>query len=186
MMRLPPLWMSPFRDIYGFSRRYLLVGCAIAFLGSVVSVVADARGLQYLGSFLAMGMLAPPCNFSVVARLVLGLLVGMEVATIVAVLVFALFRRPSKLDGLKIKHIRVTLASLRKSAELVLVLLFLHLGAYAVAFHADDVCESTRIGVRLHHYAALFAFAALYSLGSIILIGIVSRGLRTKSDDLRS
>ena len=54
----------------------------------------------------------------------------------------------------------------------VALLLFLHLGLYGIAFHADDVCTVTSVGVWLRHYSALLSFA-LYILGSVILIGLV-------------
>lgn len=56
--------------------------------------------------------------------------------------------------------------------------LFLHLGLYGIAFHADDVCTATSVSLWLRHYFALVSFAALYIGGSVILIGFVMVALK--------
>jgi hypothetical protein len=68
----------------------------------------------------------------------------------------------------------------RSAIALVSMLLFLHLGFYAIAFHADDICTSTSVGEWLRHYAALVSFAMLYGGGSIILFMLVILLLRRR------
>ena len=173
MRRMPTLWVSPSRDIHGFFRRYVAACLLIAMLGVAASSIADASGRYYLWSLLKIDDSSPLCNFSIVARFLFLLLVAMEGATLVTILIIS-FRRHSWNP----RKPMITRAHLGAGIELSLLLVFLHFGAYAIALHADDVCESVLVAVRLRHYAALIAFAMLFSLGSIILIDLVLKALK--------
>ena len=180
-MRGLSLWASPIRDVLGFSWRYAVVGGVIVFAGVAASLISDRAGDYYLWSLL--GRSDPRlCNISIVARLVFALLVAMELLTISGLLVLAAYRH--NLDpGQRLRNATSQTTSLpslgtRTAIALGLMLLFLHLGLYAIAFHADDVCSSKSIGERLHHYIALVGFTMFYSLGSLILIGFVMLALK--------
>ncbi len=180
-MRRLPSWVSPIRDVFGFSRRYVVVGGVITLVGLAASVISDRAGGYYLSSLLDHD---DPrlCNISIVARLVFALLVAMELLTISGLLVLAIYRhnrdRGRLLQNAPAQTTSLPSLGARTAIALGLMLLFLHLGLYAIAFHADDVCASRSIGEWLHHYAAFVAFAMFYSLGSLILIGFVMLALK--------
>ena len=171
-MRGWPLWVSPIRDVIGFLRLYAIVGGAIVVAGLVVSLISDRNGNYTLWSLLARDGHSRLCNVSLVARTVFLLFVAMELATISSLIGVAIHRG----GGPRKQSVQATtLPSLgmRSGIALGLLLLFLHSGFYAVAFHADDICSSTSIGEWVHHYVALVSFAVLYCFGAVIVIGLV-------------
>ncbi len=180
-MRGLPLWVSPIRDILGFSRRYVVVSGVITLAGFAASLMSDRAGDYYLWSLL--GWDDPRlCNISIVARLIFAVLVVMELLTISGLLVLAVCRR-NLYQGRRLENATAQTTSLpslgaRTAIALGLLLLLLHLGLCAIAFHADDVCSSKSTREWLHHYVALVGFAMFYSLGSLILIGFVMLALK--------
>jgi hypothetical protein len=173
---MPALWISPLRDVHGFLRRYCVAAGGIAVVGVAMSLIADRTGNYALSSLLPSDALAHMCNVSIVARLVFVLLAAMELVTAAALLLVAVNRcrrLPKGAPALNLPRLGIGGAI----AEAAL-LLFLHLGLYGIAFHADGVCTVTSVGVWLRHYSALVSFAALYILGSVILIGLVMVALK--------
>lgn len=176
------LWVSPVDDLTGFARRYIGFACVISLLGVMVSLLSDRAGSDYLWSLIATKDQVPLCNFSVVARLIFAQSVAAELLVISALLVMAFRRRTHRLFRrsadvlLWLRHLTAT--GIGKSIAVGAGMLFLHLGLYAMAFHADDVCTSASLASWLHHYAALVAFALLYSFGALSLIGLVMIALK--------
>ena len=173
---MPALWVSPLRDIHGFLRRYCVVAGAIAIVSVATSLIADRIGNDALSSLLPSNGPTHLCNVSIVARLVFVLLAAMELVVIAALLLVAVGRRrrlPKGAPALNLPKLGIGGA-----IAVAALLLFLHLGLYGIAFHADDVCAATSVGGWLRHYGALVSFAALYIGGSVILIGLVMVALK--------
>jgi hypothetical protein len=168
---MPALWVSPLRDIQGFLLRYCLVAGAIAVLSVAASLIADRIGNDALALLLLPDGPAHLCNAPIIARLLFALLAAMELATTAALLLVAadrlrLLRKGAPAFNLPVPGIGAAVA-------VAAMVLFLHLGLYAIAFHADDICAATSIVAWLKHYTALISFAALYIAGSLIVIGAV-------------
>jgi hypothetical protein len=160
------------------SRGFVASG-VIVVAGLAVSLISDQVGNYYLWSLLARDDDSHLCNVSLVARIVFVLFVAMELTTISSLIVLAFHRdgRPRK------ESIQATTRpslGMRSVIALGLLLLFLHLGLYAIAFYADDVCSSTSAAEWLHHYAALVSFAVLYCFGAATAIGLVMLVLKRK------
>lgn len=176
------LWISPVEDLTGFARRYIGLACVVALLGVMISLLSDWVGSDFLWSLMATKDQLPLCNFSVVARLIFALSVAAELLAISALLVMAFrrrtYRRLRRSDDTSQRLRHFTAVGAGKGIAAGAGMLFLHLGLYAIAFHADDVCASTHLGSWLRHYMALVAFTLLYSLGAIALIGLVMIALK--------
>jgi hypothetical protein len=169
------LWVSPLQDVFGFGRRYMIVAGVITFLGLAILLISDRAGSFYLWSLVARDDTSRLCNFSVVARLIFALSVGMELLTVWGVIFFAVHRRIFR-SGQMVHDASAEaarLSPLRTGAAIAFgaMLLFLHLGLYGIAFGADDVCVSNNPSEIVHHYVALVAFALFYSLGALLVVG---------------
>lgn len=173
------IWVSPIEDFAGFAKRYLGFACVVAVIGVTMSILFDQIGIDYLWSLVSTGDQLPLCNFSVVARLIFALSAATEILTISALLVMAFRRRTyRRFHSASPRFPRLTLVGMGVGIAAGAGMLFLHLGLYAIAFHADDVCASTHLGSWLRHYVALVAFTLLYSSGAILLIGLAMIALK--------
>jgi hypothetical protein len=176
------VWVSPLKDIFGFSRRYIAIAGVFSVVALTVLLISDRTGSFYLWSLL-VGSDAPPlCNFSLIARLLFVLSVAMEVlalSALIAVAAHRRFRRPG--HTLRSNAAEKTQRPVFRVGVVIAfasMLLFLHLFLYGMAFHADDVCSSKSMGEVAQHYVALVAAAMFYSLGSVLLIGCVMLALK--------
>jgi|GEM_PF-2211425 len=176
------VWVSPLRDLFGFNRRYIAVAGAISLAALAVLLISDRAGSFYLWSMLGGGDAARLCNFSVIARLVFALFVTMEIVAVSALIILAAHRhllRPGQvLRSNPVEAVNRTAFRIGAAIAFGAMLLFLHLGLYGIAFHADDVCSSKNMGDVVHHYVALVAVAMLYSMGSVFVISCVMLALR--------
>ena len=173
---MPALWVSPLRDILGFLRRYFVVAGTIAIAGAATSLTADRIDNYALFALSSSDGTMLLCNFSLAARLVFVLLVAMELATIAALVLVAANRGrrlPKGSPALNLPSPRILIA-----VAVTAGLLFLHLGLYAIAFHAADACAPPTVGAWLRNYAALLSLAALYIVGSMVLVAIVMLALK--------
>jgi hypothetical protein len=165
------LWVSPLRDIQGFLLRYCLAAAVIVVLAVAASLIADRIGNYALASLLPHDGPAHLCNAPLIARLLFALLATMELVTMAALLLVAVDRRRLLPKGAAAFNVPVLGAG--RVVAVAALALFLHLGLYAIAFRADNICAATSIAAWLKHYTALISFAALYVAGSLILIGAV-------------
>lgn len=182
------VWVSPLRDVFGFSRRYMAVAGVLSLVALAVLLISDRAGSFYLSSLLGGGDAPRLCNFSVIARLVFALFVTMEIVTVSALIILAA-RRHLRRSGQMLRSDAAGEAKrpgfrIGTGIAFASMLLFLHLFLYGMAFHADDVCSSKSTGEVVHHYVALVAAAMFYSLGAVFVIGcvmlVLKRSLLTK------
>jgi len=177
-------WVPPLQDIHGFNRRYVIANIAIAVAAVAGTLLADRFGAYRLATLLADDDLASFCNFAIASRFVFICLVMMEATTVVALVFRALQGHTGDPDGSTRLWPFTTLGA-RQAVAMLALLLWLHLGAYTIVLHANDVCGAGSLTGRLYHYASLIAFAVLQAAGSAILFCLVMIALKRYAGHFR-
>ncbi|NQW51315.1 MAG: hypothetical protein HQ465_08765 [Rhodospirillales bacterium] len=154
----------------------------MSLAGLTVLLISDLAGSFYLWSLLGGGDTPRLCNFSVIARLIFALSVTMEMLAVSVLIMLAahrrILRRGQMMRSDPAEAVNLSVFRIGTAIAFGSMLLFLHLGLYAIAFHADDVCSSKNMGEVVHHYVALVAAAMLYAGGSVFSIFFIMLALK--------